>query len=361
MTRTAGAAARGALVAAAALAALLGGCAKSEFPPGGPVDTVPPRIMLTSPADSSTRVPLDGEIEILFSEGMEHTSVRDGFKIYPPPGVPSFHWNGRRLRVSWAERLKPGTTYQAFLSAGARDLHGVPLGVPLTLRFSTGDSLDPGRIRGVLRAKTLPTKGVPIQAYPESLGLRPDYANVPPVYATETDTTGAYLLSGLPLGRGFTIHAVYDLNRNGAYDSLGDVAAPYPGVIRLTPDHPLADSINLVAVNPAAPASVGGIVDSPDSTVRFRVEARSDSDSTFVRFAERRGPGKYLLHLPPGRYRIRALRVPGTTGLAPAEIRRTEPLVVSPEGDYEHVDFRFDRAERVAPAPKAQPPPEPGE
>ena len=27
-------------------------------------------------------------------------------------------------------------------------------------------------------------------------------------------------MSGLPLGQGFTIHAVFDLNRNGSFDSL---------------------------------------------------------------------------------------------------------------------------------------------
>ncbi|MBI4363937.1 MAG: Ig-like domain-containing protein, partial [Candidatus Latescibacteria bacterium] len=126
-------------------ALLLGGCAKPEFPPGGPVDSTPPQALLTVPADSSVRFPAAGEIQILFSEPMDHESVRDGFKIYPSPGTPSFRWSGRRFRVSWEGRLRGGTTYQAFLSAGARDMHGVAMGQPLTIRFSTGDSLDPGR------------------------------------------------------------------------------------------------------------------------------------------------------------------------------------------------------------------------
>ncbi|TMQ61689.1 MAG: hypothetical protein E6K77_09645 [Candidatus Eisenbacteria bacterium] len=246
------------------------------------------------------------------------------------------------------------------MSAGAKDTHGVPLGSPVTIRFSTGDSLAPGRIRGVVRGKTLPTKGVPICAYPESLGLLPDFANAPPSYATETDTSAAYALTGLPLGRGFTIHAVYDLNRNGAFDSLTDAAASYPTVIRLTPERPVADSINLVAVDPHAPATLTGKITSPDSTARFRVEARADSDTTFVRFVERMGPGDYLLRVPPGRYRLRAVRMRGAAGAPARETRRDGVLDARAEEQYEHIDFRLEGTAPV-PAPVPEPPPEPEE
>ena len=337
MTRRAG----GLLAPVLLGAVLLGGCAKPDFPPGGPVDTTPPRVLVTVPADSTTRVPPGTEIEILFSETMDRASVRDGFHIYPPPGGPSYHWSGRRFRVSWAGALSPATTYQAFLSAGARDAHGVPMGVPITIRFTTGDSLDPGKIRGVVRARTLPTKGVPIWAYPDSLGLRPDFSNATPSYATETDTSAAFALTGLPLGRGFTVHAAYDLNRSGAIDSATDIVASYPSVIRLTPERPVADSINIVAVDPHAPALVSGTLFSPDSTSRYRVEARSDSDTTFVRFIERKGPGDYLLRIPAGSYRLRAYRVAATPQVPPAEVRREGILVTRPEETYEHLDFHF--------------------
>jgi hypothetical protein len=341
----------GFLLGAALLAGgVLGGCAKPDFPPGGPVDTTPPRVLASSPGDSTTRVPLDLEITLLFSETMDRVSVRDGFRVYPNPGVPpSFHWSGRRFRVSWEGGLRPNTTYQAFLSAGAKDAHGVILGVPFTLRFSTGDSLDPGKITGVVRAKTLPTRGVPIWAYPESLGLAPDFANVLPSYATETDTGAVYTLTSLPLRLGFTIHAVYDINRNGAFDSLTDVVASFPRVIRLTPERPVADSINILAIDPRAPATIRGKVMSADSTARYRVEAKSDSDTTFVRFAERKGPGDYVLHVPPGKYRMRASRLPTKPGEVTEEARREGLLDARPEEEYEHIDFQLVRAAPPSP------------
>ena len=187
-------------------------------------------------------------------------------------------------------------------------------------------------------------------AYPDSLGLHPDFANAPPSYATETDTSAAYTLSGLPLRHGFTVHAAYDLNRSGSIDSATDVVASYPSLIRLTPERPVADSINIVAVDPRAPATVTGKIYSADSTSRYRVEAKADSDTSFVRFIERKGPGDYILRLPPGRYRLRSIRMPATPGPPAAEVRRTEILDARPEEQYEHVDFRFEGA--VAPPPK---------
>ena len=343
---------QGLLPLGAALAAggFLGGCAKPDFPPGGPVDTTPPRVLATAPADSTTRVPADLEIMFLFSEPMDRVSVRDGFRLYPNPGIPSYHWSGRRFRVSWEGGLRPNTTYQAFLSAGVRDAHRVTLRTPVTIRFSTGDSLDPGRITGILRAKTLPTRGAPIWAYPESLGLVPDFAYALPSYATETDTGAVYALTGLPLRQGFTVHAVYDINGNGAFDSLTDVAASYPSVIRLTPERPVADSINILAIDPHAPAVIRGTVTSPDSTARFRVEARSDSDTTFVRFAERKGPGDYVLRVPPGKYRLSARRLPRAVGEVPEEVRREGLFEARPEEEYENIDFRLERTAPPSPS-----------
>jgi len=106
---------------------------------------------------------------------------------------------------------------------------------------------------------------------------------------------------------------------------------------------------------------VTGTIYSADSTSRYRVEAKSDSDTTFVRFIERKCPGDYILRVPPGRYRLRAIQFTVAPGLqAPpgaraaagppaAEVRREGILDARPEEQYEHVDFRFQGA---APPPK---------
>jgi len=58
---------RGAALVAVALLAVLGsGCARSSFPPGGPVDTIPPRVVASTPGDSVTNVPRNVSVEVVF-------------------------------------------------------------------------------------------------------------------------------------------------------------------------------------------------------------------------------------------------------------------------------------------------------
>lgn len=321
---------------------LLGGCARPGFPPGGPVDTTPPTVLETTPADSAVRVPAGEGVELMFSEAMDHATVRDGLKLYPPQPGLSFHWSGHRVRVTWQGLLAPGTTYQLVLSASARDMHQVSMGKAYHLRFSTGDSLDPGAVRGILRAKTLATKNVPMVLYADSLGARPDFGNVPPSYATETDTAGVYEFTAVHLGA-YTVDALYDRNKDGYLDTTSDLAVTYPGVVRLTPEHFVADSINITAVDPRAPAVISGRIVAADSLAHYRVEARSDTDSTYViqRF-ERTGRGEYVLRLNAGRYRLSAVRLPGPGGVPPKLVVPLPGVIdAKPEEEFPGRNFEF--------------------
>jgi hypothetical protein len=332
----------------------LGGCARSIFPPGGPIDVIAPRVIATVPSDSAVQVSRESPVEILFSEAMDRTTVRDGFRIYPPAGRQSFDWSGRRVRVSWDQPLAERTTYTVLLSGTIRDARGVPMRDAVTLRFSTGDSIDRGRISGVLRAKTLRRAGVPLIAFPELLGPRPDTMGVSPTYATETDTGGVYSMGGLPTNAAFTVHAFYDLNTNGSIDPETDLIVSYPTPIRLTPERTEADSINIVAIDPRAPAVLNGTIVTPDSSARFRIEAIETTDSTLFRRVERLGPGGFTIRVPAGTYRLSATRLPGAEDEeAGPTIRRDAPIVAKPEEEYGpfEIDFSAVPPRRVQPAP----------
>jgi hypothetical protein len=273
---------------------------------------------------------------------MDRATVRDGFRIYPPAGRQTFDWSGRRVRVLWDRPLAARTTYTVLLSGTIRDARSVPMRTAVTLRFSTGDSIDRGRISGVLRAKTLRRVGVPILAFPDSLGPRPDTMGVAPAYATETDTGGVYALGGLPTNRGFTVHAFFDLNTNGSIDPEADLIVSYPTPIRLTPEREEADSINIVAVDPKAPAILSGKIVTPDSTAHYRVEAVEVTDSTLFRRVERVGPGGFTIRVPAGNYRLSATRLPGAEDEAPGPtIRRDQPIEAKPEEEYGPFDLDF--------------------
>ena len=334
-----------------AVAVALAGCARSVFPPGGPIDRIPPRAVATTPADSAVGVSRDVRIEILFSEGMDHASVRDGFRIYPPAGLPRFDWSGKTFRVEWQAPLEESTTYVAVVSGSARDARGVPMGSPIRILFSTGPEIARGRIYGVLRAKTLPYRTVPILAFADSLGPRPDTTGALPSYATETDTSGAWELTGIRPNRAFTIHAFFDRNTNGAIDPETDLVVSYGEAIRLTPERAVADSVNITAVDPLAPAIIAGTITAADTTARFRIEARDLVDSPAVKRVERNGPGGFVVRAPAGRYRLLALRFAAGATQPSEEISRTAPLEVKPEEEYGPFDFNFGSVGVPEPAP----------
>ena len=344
-------------VLALALFLLAPGCAKSVFPPGGPIDTASPRVLATTPADSSVSVPVESGVEFLFSESMDHASVRDALKVFPPPAHPALDWSGRRLRLTWGEPLAPNATYQVLLSGRARDAHGVPLGGAVTIRFSTGDSLARGRISGVLRAKTLRRYGARLLVFPESYGTRPDTTEFQALYEAEADTVGAYEFSALALNTGFRVFAFFDQAGNGTFEEDRDVLAGWPTPIRLTPERAVADSINIVAIDPRAPAILSGTVASRDSTARFTVEARAEADSSISRRVERIGPGPFTLRVPEGRYTVRAIRQPGPQGKPPrVEIRRPGAIDVKAEEELGGFTFEFPSGAEGAPAPSPAPP-----
>lgn len=343
----------------AALACLLAaaGCAKSVFPPGGPIDKDAPRVLATTPADSSVSVPVGAGVEILFSEPMDHASVRDAIKVFPPPPHPAIDWSGRKLRLSWGEPLAENATYQVLLSGRARDRHGVQMAGAVTIRFSTGDSLARGRISGVLRAKTLRRHGARLLIFPESYGTRPDTTEFQALYEAEADTIGAYGFSALALGTDYRVFAFFDRTANGTYEEDQDVLAGWPTPIRLTPERAVADSINIVAVDPRAPAVLSGNVVAADSTARYAVEARAETDSSIVRRVERLGPGPFTLRVAEGRYLLRAVRQPGIGGTPPrAEVRRPAAVDVKAEDELGGFVFEFAPVGQIAPVPSPAPP-----
>ncbi len=300
-------------------------------------------MIATTPADSSVRVPLDVVVEFLFSEGMDHGSVRDAARIRPPLERPQYQWSGRRFRMSWGEPLRPNTTYHVVLRGSARDAHGMALGAPVTIHFATGDSLAPGGIAGVVRAVTLLRSGIPILVFPATYGDRPDTsADFEPLYEAATDTAGIYAITGVALEQSYRVFAFYDKNTNDSYDEELDVLVGYPDPIRLTPDRTVADSINIVAVDPRAPALLSGTIAARDSTARYRVEARGTADSTVAKRVDRAGPGAFTLRVPAGSWTLRALRVPGPDGTPPAlEVRSGEVFDLKPEEERRDLLFDF--------------------
>ncbi len=200
---------------------VLSTCANQGFPSGGPVDKTPPAVVRTVPEQSSTRVPLSTDVEITFSERVDHNSCVASLFITPFPaqGVHT-SWRGRTLRLRVIDGLLPDRTYVVTIGTTTRDYRNNALPQSFTLSFSTGDHLDTGEISGRIFSDTR-LAGTQLWAYDLSENPDPDPAAIKPIYITQAGENGFFRLSNLGL-RPFRVFAVYDREANGLYDPETD-------------------------------------------------------------------------------------------------------------------------------------------
>ncbi|MEZ5339608.1 MAG: Ig-like domain-containing protein [bacterium] len=98
------------------------------------------RVQGTSPALNDNGFPLDGAIELEFSQAPDAASVSaDDFEITPSVGELQLQLNGSTLRILPERQLPPGQTmlieYSGQISSGGQDMSQ-----PLRLRFATDSS-----------------------------------------------------------------------------------------------------------------------------------------------------------------------------------------------------------------------------
>lgn len=102
------------------------------------IDTVPPTLGGSVPADGATGVPLTQTITVTFSEDMAPATL-NASTVSIDQGVTailSYDASTHTLTLQPTERLACGTTYQVAVSAGATDIATNPLTQPATFRFT---------------------------------------------------------------------------------------------------------------------------------------------------------------------------------------------------------------------------------
>lgn len=208
----------------APLLLLLAGCAVPVPPTGGPPDSTPPSLVSSTPASGNTMVDTD-ELVFEFSEPVDEASFRNAFSIAPDiEGNPEIHRSGRSIRVRLPGALRPATTYRVTLDVTLRDSRRVALDAPITMAFSTGESLDRSRLSGLIVGALdgKPVRGVDVLAFaaPDSASLEAG-----PLYRTQTGTDGTFQLEYLAPGAYFVV-GVEDGNRNRRVDPTEALALP---------------------------------------------------------------------------------------------------------------------------------------
>jgi hypothetical protein len=201
-------------------------CAGELPPSGGPVDTVPPKIVATYPEPNTVNFS-DNKIIIEFDKYVEEPSVEGSVFISPALEQLEFDWSGKKVEIRFTQKLRPATTYVLNVGTDVVDVRNRNrMDKAYSLAFSTGGTIDSGSTSG--RVYDENPEGVMIFAYRhDSLARRTlDPSVEKPHSLTQTGKEGSFSLTHLSLGA-YRLFAVRDDYKNLLYDAGIDQIGMY--------------------------------------------------------------------------------------------------------------------------------------
>ena len=252
------------LIAAAALIAAA--CAQPGFPPGGPEEKVPPKLLSVKPESGAVNVHPD-EVSLQFDEVLNEQAggadLNKSVIISPQLGEPRVGWHRTRLTVRGRDDFKPNTAYTITIFPGLSDLRGNVLKEPVVTVFSTGANIPSSRVGGIVFDWVA---GRPLaSAWAQAISV----ADTNVVYVARTDSTGRFTIPHVPAGA-YTVRAFGDANN----DRIIDLREPWDtaGVI-------LRDSSNvelLAFIHDTIGARISQVTATDSVTLRLRFDKPLD-------------------------------------------------------------------------------------
>lgn len=186
------------------------GCASGQgiVPRGGDADKTPPKIISISPENGTLNFK-EGKVVFIFDKYIQEETFENSLDIAPPSlEQPEFNWSnsGRQVEVI-LPKLSNDKTYALTVGNGTSDTYGNKLATPVTMRFSTGNKLDSGRIFGKIYSSV--QKKILIFCYNISADNNFNPTEKKPDYIANTNSDGSYSLEALPSGK-YRIIAIND-------------------------------------------------------------------------------------------------------------------------------------------------------
>ncbi len=130
-------------------------CANIIPPSGGPRDTLPPRLINSSPKDSATNV-ITKNITLNFDEFVDVKSIQENLVVSPiTKSIPTVDYKLRSVIVKFKDTLEPNTTYSLNFGDAIKDVNEGNAAKDFTYVFSTGKTIANGSFSGkVVTAET---------------------------------------------------------------------------------------------------------------------------------------------------------------------------------------------------------------
>ncbi|HUI92177.1 MAG TPA: Ig-like domain-containing protein [Chitinivibrionales bacterium] len=198
-------------------------CAHQIPPSGGPDDKTPPKVLWAAPPAGTVNVPKKSEIVFNFSKWVSPQNIDKCLSVFPlPSGGVKISVSGRKITVRPKAVFSDSTTYHIVFNTSLNDLHGNSIGTPYQHYFSTGPTIDSGRVFGCVALGD--AKGVqPKVALYTRAGKGDTIYFGLPSYLTQTDSGGSFSFENIHRGA-YEILAFTDANGNNRLDPTGEAA-----------------------------------------------------------------------------------------------------------------------------------------
>jgi len=200
-------------------------CAVIKQPDGGKKDVVAPQVIKQNPPNGTINF-LNDNIELIFNEKIEISNERNIIISPPFLSTPEFQVKSKSLIIKTKGLLEKNKTYSIIINDVVSDITEKNKVSSIKFVFSTGNSLDSCKIRGVVKdAYTLqPVKDATILLLGNSFdSLKSNFRNNYIYGVVKSDVSGNFNIENLK-ENGCWVYAIEDKNNNILFDTDEKIA-----------------------------------------------------------------------------------------------------------------------------------------
>lgn len=195
---------------------LLLGCSQPISPTGGKRDTIPPKLVKSTPANKQTNY--KGKIiDLEFDEYVVTENLQQKLLITPDAGEYDSKLRPNGLRITFKKSLDSVKTYSLSFGDAIKDFSEKNPAQNLRIVFSTGPYIDSASVRGELKdlLTNKPLLDVLVGMYPNSDTL--NIEKIKPSYFTRSDSSGRFSIENIKSNT-YRLIAFDDKNRSLTYN-----------------------------------------------------------------------------------------------------------------------------------------------
>ena len=210
-------------------------CAQQVAPTGGKKDTIAPTLIGSNPLNKSRNFH-GKEIELFFDEYVIVDNIQQKLIITPEIENPyNFKQKGTSIALTFKKDFADSTTYTFNFGDGIKDFAERNPVQNLKLVFSTGTTIDSGRVYGTitdLRGNKPIFDGL-VGLYKMKDTINPEKQK--PYYFSRTDSSGRFAIENVQVAR-YKLIATDDKNRNQLYNTKDERIAFLDSAIQVGTD-----------------------------------------------------------------------------------------------------------------------------